>query len=104
MTLARMEERVAVRSKTVEGDATVSPGALAIWLMRKAQTFAVEELGTLEMAIQVVRSLSLEVIAGGGAFGGGERDLAARLAEDLLCGGKSLETFAARGRAGLVAH
>jgi hypothetical protein len=72
--------------------------------MREAHTAAVEQLEALEAAIRVVRDLSLDVMQGGETYGVGIRDLAARLAEDLLWRGKTLEALTQRERAGLLAH
>ena len=104
MNVVRIEERAPVRAGASGADPAVSPGARARLLMREAQAAAVEELEVLEGAIRTVRNISLEVLDGGDAYGAGVRDLAARLAEDLLWRGKSLEAFIARERARLQPH
>ena len=85
-------------------EAAASPGERARLLMHEARAAAVEQLEALDAAILVARELSLDVLRGGDIYGVGIRDLAARLAEDLLWRGKSLESLTARERAGLLAH
>jgi hypothetical protein len=104
MKVVRMDERVAARRDTRDGEATSTPGQRARLLMREARAAAIEQLEALDAAIKVVRDLSREVGQGGDAHSVGVRDLAARLAEDLLWRGKSLEALMARERAGLLAH
>jgi len=104
MNVVRIDERVGARPDAVAADAPAAPGQRARLLMFEARTAAVEQIETLEAAIQVVRDLSLAVAQGGALYGVGVRDLAARLAEDLLWRGKSLEVLIARERAGLLAH
>jgi hypothetical protein len=103
MKVVRIDERAANRDR---GRIEVAPasGERARLLMREARSAAIEHLETLEAAIRVARDLSLEVQQGGDIYGVGVRDLAARLAEDLLWRGKSLEGLTARERAGLLAH
>ncbi len=103
MNVVRIEERVGARPDPVGVDAT-SPGERASLLMHEARTAAVEQLEILEAAIHLVRDISLAVAQGGDLYGAGVRDLAARLAEDLLWRGKSLEVLTARERAGLLAR
>ena len=101
MNVVRIEERVAARPEPLGIDAASAPGERARLLMREARFSAVEHLDTLDAAIQAVRDLSLEVLEGGDAYGVGVRDLAARLAEDLLWRGKTLQALTARERAAL---
>jgi hypothetical protein len=103
MKVVRIEERAAQCGRRgIETGPT--SGERARLLMREARSAAVEHPETLEAAIQAVRGLSLEVVQGGDTYSVGVRDLAARLAEDLLWRGKSLEGLTARERAGLLAH
>ena len=104
MNVVRIDERVALRAEGSPDDTTTSPGERARVLMREARGAALEQLETLEAAIQVVRDLALDVTVGADAYGVGVRDLASRLAEDLLWRGKSLAALTARERAGLLAH
>ena len=104
MNVVRIDERVGARPDPVGVEAAPSPGERARLLMSEARTAAVEQLEILEAAIQLVRDISLAVAQGGDLYGVGVRDLAARLAEDLLWRGKSLEVLTARERAGLLAH
>jgi len=85
-------------------EAAASPALRARQLMAEARAAAVEQLEALDAAMVAVRELSLDVLQGGDLYSVGVRDLAARLAEDLLWRGKSLEALTARERAGLLAH
>jgi len=104
MNVVRIDARPASGRDPAGLDAGPSPAERARLLMREARAAALEQLEALDAAISVVRQLSLDVAQGGDIYGVGVRDLAARLAEDLLWRGKSLEGLAARERAGLLAH
>lgn len=104
MNVVRMDERVTARPDPLGTDATSSPGERTRLLMREARAAAIEQLEALEAAVRVARDLSLDVLQAGDAHGVGVRELATRLAEDLLWRGKSLEALTARERAGLLAH
>jgi hypothetical protein len=105
MNVVRIDERGPVRADTISGsEAAPTPGERVCLLMQEARSAGIEHLEALREAIGVVRDLSLDVARGGDAYGPGVRDLAARLAEDLLWRSKNLEAFTARERAGLVAH
>ena len=102
MNVVRMDAHPARELPDLE--AAASPAQRAHRLMAEARAAAVEQLEALDAAIMVVRELSLDVLQGGDIYSVGVRDLAARLAEDLLWRGKSLEGLTARERAGLLAH
>jgi hypothetical protein len=104
MNVVRIDGRVVARSDTVGIEAASTPAERARLLMREARAAAVEQLGILGAAIKVVRDLSLEVLDGDDAYSAGIRDLTARLSEDLLWRGKSLEVLTDRERARLLAH
>ena len=104
MNVVRMEARAPAGREIGGSEAAASPALRARLLMAEARAAAVDQLEALDAAITVVRELSLEVLRGGDLYSVGVRDLAARLAEDLLWRGKSLESLTARERAGLLAH
>ena len=103
MKVVRIDERATARSRDAI-EATPTSGERARLLMREARSAAIEHLEALEAALRVARDLSLEVVQGGDAYGVGVRELASRMAEDLLWRGKTLEGLTARERAGLLAH
>jgi hypothetical protein len=67
------------------------PAQRAHQLFAEARRAAQDHLRQLAAAIDAVRTLSEAVVEGGELYAPGVRDLAARLAEDLLWRGKSLE-------------
>ena len=104
MNVVRIDARPPAGRDPAAVEAASSPGERARLLLREARAAAIEQLELLQASIQVVRDLSLEVRAGGDAYAVGVRDLAARLAEDLLWRGKALEALTERERAGRLAH
>lgn len=75
---------------------TPPPGLKALRLYEEARRVSLDQLRLLADAIAETRSLAEGVLEGGDLYAPGVRDLAERLAEELLWRGKSLEALAQR--------
>ena len=83
---------------------TARAGDRARQLMLEARNASVEHLMELSAAIDAVRGLAETVVESGDVYGVGLHDLAARLAEDMLWRGKSLQALTERQRLGLLSR
>ena len=87
--------------------ALVPPAAAAVrarQLMAEARAAALDHLAELTSAMDAARVLADSVVADGDLYSVGVRELASRLAEDLLWRGRSLQALAGRERLGQLAH
>jgi hypothetical protein len=108
MNVVRIDSRSAVQAEALPESLVQSlaapPAVRARELLREARAAAVEHLEALAAAIHAVHDLAEDVTLGGDAYSVGVRDLAHRLAEDLLGRVGSLEALTERERRGLLAH
>ena len=81
-----------------------SPSERARQLMREARAAALDHLALLVRALETAQETAAAVADGGDLYGVGVRELAARLNEDLLWKGRTLQALAERERQGLLAH
>jgi len=102
-TSATIVPMAGLTSAPVDFARTPTPGERAQQLMADARAASLEHLDLLAASVEVVRRLARTVADGGEVYGAGVRDLAGRLAEDMLWRGKSLQALTDRQRRGLLA-
>ena len=100
-TLVRSEPVAAApphqKRLTVLGVVETPPAGLrARQLFEEARTVSLEHLRALESAIATVRDLSDQIVRGGDLYTPGLRELARKLAVDLLWKSKTLELLSRR--------
>ncbi len=74
------------------------PGLKARQLFAEAQKASLEHVATLQAAVNTVRELLDDVVAGGEIYAPGLAEFASRLAEELFWRSKNLERLAERQR------
>ena len=74
------------------------PGLKARQLLQEARRASLEHVGELQSAIEAVKTLLDDVVAGGEVYAPGLSEFAARLSEELLWKSRTLDALAQRQR------